>query len=142
MRMVIPILVLIGFYLSGVGLIFLGFHLRRRAQQFLATSVEVLGTVACMEQMRESGTTFFAPLVSYKDHQGRLYTVRRSYGTVPPPCDVGAAWPVFFQAADPHKAKPGPRQEIFRPSQTCFVAGVILLIFGTGVFLIPYSMTP
>jgi hypothetical protein len=138
--MVTIILVSISFYVSGIILLFVSYHLRCHANHFLETSVEVLGTVVCMEQMRvvvqpESGITF-TPLVSYKDQEGRLYTVRRSWGTFPAPCNVGAAWPVYYQAANPQRAKLGPRREIFRPALNCFVAGIILLVFGTAIFLI------
>ena len=143
--MLVPILASVGFYLLGAVFLTLGFYLRRRAERFLATSVEVLGTVVCMEQRRdifqpESGPTF-VPLVTYKDDQGRLYTLRRSWGEAPPPCEVGVRWPVYYQAANPHVAKLGPRLEIFRASQNCFVLGVFLLIFGTGILLLPLLRT-
>jgi Protein of unknown function (DUF3592) len=138
--MVITILVSIGFYISGIVLLLISYRLRRHANHFLATSVEVLGTVVCMEQMRvvvqpESGITF-TPLVSYKDQEGRLYTVRRSWSTFPSPCNVGAAWPVYYQVANPQNAKLGPRREIFRSALNCFIASVILLVFGTLILLI------
>ena len=134
------ILISVALYVFGIVLPIIGYCLRRRVQAFLESSVEVYGTVISMEKIvnRNGGGASYAPFIEYKDDQGRLFTIQKFWGSFRPPCEVGATWPVFYEAQDPQNARLGPRQEIFRPSRNCFVAGVISLIFGTLELLIPY----
>jgi hypothetical protein len=136
---IVTILFSVGLYILGMIFFLIGHHLQSRARQFLAASVEVLGTVVCIVKFNspQSEGTVYAPMVSYHDSEGKLYTITKRWGTASLPCEEGIAWPVFFLPNDPHIAKLGPRNEILRPARNCFVIGSILLLIATLILLAP-----
>jgi Protein of unknown function (DUF3592) len=136
--MVVPILISTGLAVCGIVLLYIGYRLRCHFKSFLESSIEAPGTVVCMDEKSGafgSGRSYaYGMLVSYKDDQGGLHTVRNNRLSFPEPCEAGTARPVFYQATNPQNAMLGPRNEVFRPSNACFVAGILLLIIGASLF--------
>ena len=134
----ITLIVTITFYVSGIIIIWLGFYLRKRAQRFLSNSVEVCGSVIAIE--KGLGPTLdepvYHPVVTYKDSQGVQHTVKGPCEPGPSPCKVGDSCPIFFPPDKPEHARFGPRENFLYSSRVCFVAGAILIIFGTVTWLV------
>jgi len=98
-RIATPILVL-----AGVGILFLGVHLHRRTEAFLARAVGGTGTVVGLVESSSSDSTTFAPLVEF-EHDGKIYKFKDSIGSNPPSYRSGDVVAVLYDPARPADAR-------------------------------------
>jgi Sec-independent protein translocase protein TatA len=98
-RIASPILVVL-----GAGVLFLGAHLHRRTEEFLARAVGGTGTVVGLVESSSSDSTTYAPLVEF-EHDGKTYKFKDSIGSNPPSYRSGDVVAVLYDPSQPADAR-------------------------------------